>query len=117
MLFYPGVVDTVAAGLPTIAGRGLNTPSIGGIHNIPIESIRLKMIREGYEDYEYLKKLKDLGDEDYAQTQISNIATNTYTFSEDENLMYIAREALANRILGIPVDMVSPSAPTGLGVM
>ena len=45
-LFYPG------------------TPAkIGGTTHVPVASIRLKMIREGMEDYEYLKLLADAGDE------------------------------------------------------
>ncbi len=48
-LFYPGV--------PTTAGRSwpvAQPPPINGNHDIPIASIRLKMIREAMEDYEYL---------------------------------------------------------------
>ncbi len=43
-LFYPGRPDVV-----------------GGTHDIPIESMRLKLIRDGYEDYEYMKFLQDNG--------------------------------------------------------
>jgi len=39
-LFYPGTPD-----------------AIGGVHSIPVESMRLKRIRDGREDYEYLKIL------------------------------------------------------------
>ena len=35
---------------------------IGGTKQIPIESIRLKLIREGLEDYEYLAMLTKLAD-------------------------------------------------------
>lgn len=35
-------------------GRPTGTYAIGGTKDIPIESIRMKMIREGMEDYEYL---------------------------------------------------------------
>jgi Domain of unknown function (DUF4091) len=41
-LFYPGTPDR-----------------IGGTQPIPIEAIRLKLIRDGYEDYEYLKFLSE----------------------------------------------------------
>lgn len=43
-LFYPGT-----------------TTQIGGTNAIPLESIRLKRIRDGYEDYEYMKWLRDHG--------------------------------------------------------
>ncbi len=48
-LFYPG--------LPR-GGPGI--PAIGGTKAIPIESIRLKRIRDGQEDYEYLQRLAAL---------------------------------------------------------
>ena len=112
--FYPGVVDTVAAGLPYTATtgqvRGAHTPSIGGIHDIPIESFRLKMIREGLEDYEYMTLLKQLGDAEFAKTQILAIATNTYSFSENADDYYAAREAIAQRILTLQGAIVCGDA-------
>jgi hypothetical protein len=44
-LFYPGTPDV-----------------IGGAHPIPIESMRLKRIRDGREDYEYLRILTERGE-------------------------------------------------------
>jgi hypothetical protein len=49
-LFYPGTPE-----------------KIGGTTHVPVASIRLKMIREGMEDYEYLKLLADAGDEAFAR--------------------------------------------------
>jgi len=49
-LMYPG---TPVA--PSTSGL-----SIGGTRHIPIASLRLKMIREGMEDYEYLKMMEKL---------------------------------------------------------
>ena len=49
-LFYPG------------------TPAqIGGTHDVPVESLRLALIREGMEDYEYLHLLDTLGGGDDAR--------------------------------------------------
>lgn len=45
-LFYPGLPAGDAA---------TGAPAIGGSHVIPIESIRMKRIRDGREDYEYLR--------------------------------------------------------------
>lgn len=47
-LFYPGVAGEFG-GSP----GGSHTPHIGGTHDIPIESIRLKHIRDGIEDMDY----------------------------------------------------------------
>lgn len=43
-MFYPGTVDR-----------------IGGLHDIPLESMRLKHLRDGREDYEYMAYLADHG--------------------------------------------------------
>lgn len=44
-LFYPGI---------PAGDSSIQAPAIGGSTKIPIESIRLKRIRDGVEDYEYL---------------------------------------------------------------
>ncbi|MCP5051302.1 MAG: DUF4091 domain-containing protein, partial [bacterium] len=80
-LFYPGRPD-----------------KIGGTHHIPVESIRLKMIREGLEDYEYMVLLKNLGEESFARTQVDSVVIDTYTFSYDPEALYSAREQMAQRI-------------------
>ena len=49
-LFYPGSVDGTD-----------DAPAIGGTHDIPIESMRLKRIRDGREDYELLRALAAQG--------------------------------------------------------
>src|SRR5581483_442124 len=57
------------------------TPAkIGGSTHIPIESIRLKMIREGQEDYEYMNMLAQLGEASFAQQQVGRVVTNPYTW-------------------------------------
>ncbi|MCP5053024.1 MAG: DUF4091 domain-containing protein [bacterium] len=71
---------------------------IGGTHHIPVESIRLKMIREGMEDYEYMTLLKNLGEESFARSLVNSVVTNAYTFSYDPADLYSAREAMAKRI-------------------
>jgi hypothetical protein len=48
-LLYPGTPTTVVNG---------SSYAIGGVSHIPIASLRLKMIREGLEDYEYLTLCK-----------------------------------------------------------
>jgi hypothetical protein len=49
-LFYPG---TPAA--------------IGGRTDVPVASLRMKLIRQGMQDYEWLKAVSDAGDPDYAR--------------------------------------------------
>ncbi|MCG3114502.1 MAG: DUF4091 domain-containing protein [Candidatus Manganitrophus sp. SA1] len=71
---------------------------IGGTKHIPIESIRLKLLREGMEDYEYLHLLKTMGEEAYANEQLALVVTNTYTWNRDPLDFYDAREKMAARI-------------------
>jgi hypothetical protein len=60
-LFYPGSPN----------GFG-GAPAIGGQHDIPIESIRMKRIRDGREDYELLRSL--------GETDQAGAATSAVTF-------------------------------------
>jgi Glycoside hydrolase 123 N-terminal domain/Glycoside hydrolase 123, catalytic domain len=72
---------------------------IGGQTDIPVASIRLKMIREGFEDYEYMKLVSDLGDPTFAQQTGKSLMATTYSSKQAADAFYSAREALANRIL------------------
>jgi hypothetical protein len=51
---------------------------IGGHTPVPIESIRLKLIREGMEDYEYLALLAKLGDRKAADRFADRMVTKPY---------------------------------------
>ncbi|HEX9050639.1 MAG TPA: glycoside hydrolase domain-containing protein [Anaeromyxobacter sp.] len=86
-LFYPGTVAR-----------------IGGSTDIPIASIRLKMIREGMEDYEYLKILEDAGDGAFAHQVVDALFPHPYQTDVSPGALLQARAALAQRIvaLGLP---------------
>ncbi|MBI3805475.1 MAG: DUF4091 domain-containing protein, partial [Nitrospirae bacterium] len=91
---------------------------IGGKTHIPIESIRLKLLREGMEDYEYMNLLKNLGDASFAQAQVARVASNTYTWTKAPILLYDAREKMAAQIVthidageGVPNPLSDPEAP------
>ncbi len=81
-LFYPGK--------PSI---------IGGQTDIPIESQRMKLIREGLEDYEYLHLLEQLGEGAFARAQVDQLfpSANTVTATTADELK-AARRRLAERI-------------------
>jgi glycosyl hydrolase family 123 len=80
-LFYPG------------------TPSrIGGHTDIPIESIRLKLIREGLEDYEYLKLLASRGDRQLANEFDSELVRAAYDFEKDPEVLYSVRKSLGDAL-------------------
>jgi hypothetical protein len=75
---------------------------IGGTANIPIASIRLKMIREAYEDYEYLTILKKGGDSTWAMETAIRLFPNPWTQPTPDEL-FAAREEMADRITALPV--------------
>ncbi|OFV94287.1 MAG: hypothetical protein A3F68_08795 [Acidobacteria bacterium RIFCSPLOWO2_12_FULL_54_10] len=80
-LFYPGRPD-----------------QIGGTSDIPIESIRLKLIREGLEDYEYLVLLSRRGLSDFAEEEVCQIITKVYQWDRDPEKLYAVRRALGERL-------------------
>ena len=76
-MFYPGTVD-----------------KIGGQRPTPIASIRLKLIRDGMEDYEYLFSLQQAGDGELAEQIAHTFIQNPLTFNNDPAALYAARERL-----------------------
>jgi len=74
---------------------------IGGTTPIPVASMRLDLIREGMEDYEYLKLVSDLGDPAFARTEALAVASNTHSIDDDPSVLYAARTALAQRIIAL----------------
>jgi hypothetical protein len=88
-LFYPG------------------TPAkIGGTTHVPVASIRLKMIREGMEDYEYLSLLAALGDPGLAEDIVNQLFPSASQTEQSAQSLMAARERIARRILelrGTPI--------------
>jgi hypothetical protein len=80
-LFYPGRPDR-----------------IGGKTHIPIESIRLKLIREGFEDYEYLHMLDHAGATALATEAANALAHATYDFDHDPNKLYEVRRRMGEEL-------------------
>lgn len=70
--------------------------SIGTTNPIWIPSIRLKMIRDGMQDYEYLQELTSLGFNTTVMNQIQSWITNSYTFNTNPSALQNAREVLGN---------------------
>ncbi len=91
---------------------------IGGTHDIPIESFRLKMLREGMQDYEYLHRLDTLGDGAFARTELSRVVTNAGDFTSDPAVLDQARLDMAAEIekdLGTAPGGGSSSSSGGSG--
>jgi MYXO-CTERM domain-containing protein len=98
-LFYPG------------------TPAkIGGSTEIPVESIRLKAIRDGMEDYELLHLAKTLGLGAQALQIARGVYPNTYTSTTSPAALDSARAQLAALILhAMGKDVQAPPAGGGGG--
>jgi hypothetical protein len=80
-LFYPG-----------------RARAIGGTRDIPVESVRLALIREGLEDYEYLRLYAKVAGEKEAQALAETIAGKTYQWEHDPQRLYSARHKMAEAI-------------------
>lgn len=87
-LFYPGTPDR-----------------IGGRQPIPIESIRMKLLRDGYEDYEYLRFLSEHGGADDARRIARELFPAPFDTTRTDAEIQAARLELATlvaRITGGP---------------
>jgi chemotaxis methyl-accepting protein methylase len=71
---------------------------IGGNTDIPIESIRLKLIREGLEDYEYLVLLAKRDGASAVSDLVNGLVTNVYTYDRHPDRLYSLRREIAERI-------------------
>jgi hypothetical protein len=80
-LFYPGTVA-----------------KIGGTTPVPVPSVRLALLRDGMEDYEYLAALAAAGDSAFATQTAQSFITDATTFSNDPSMMQGARLALGERL-------------------
>jgi hypothetical protein len=95
-LFYPG------------------TPArIGGHTDVPVASLRLKMIREGMEDFEYLKLIADGGDRATAEKIARDLFPNAYSTDVDPARLAAARAQLAARILQLQGKPVPATLANG----
>jgi hypothetical protein len=92
------------------------TPArIGGTTHIPVASLRLKMIREGHQDYEALKLLSDAGDPLLARSIATSLFPTAWSFPSPAALL-AARQQIASRIeqlLGPPTPADPPPAAGG----
>lgn len=71
---------------------------IGGVSQVPVESIRLKLIRDGYEDFEYLRILEEMGKGEEARQIAENLFPTMYSASRTQEEIDAARTALARLI-------------------
>ncbi len=84
-LFYPGTPE-----------------KIGGTTPVPVESLRLKAIRDGLEDYELFKLLEARGDGAFARAQVKALVRSGYEITSDPKVWEATRRRLLQRIAQLP---------------
>jgi hypothetical protein len=91
---------------------GLNYPGEGmltypgsyvGVSSI-VPSIRLKWIRDGVEDYEYVQMLKDKGEGAWALNVIGAAAIDWMNWTKDPDTLQRVRATLASELNRIPIS-------------
>jgi uncharacterized protein (TIGR03382 family) len=90
-LFYPGTVA-----------------KIGGKTAVPVASIRLKLIRQGVQDYEWLKMVSDAGDATYARQIARGLLPSASKVPDDGAGFDGAREKLIQRYLELKASGATP---------
>lgn len=61
-------------------------------------SMRLKYLRDGVQDYEYVQLLKNCGQSNYALAESRKVGRDWRHWTRDENLLELVREQLGNQI-------------------
>ncbi len=83
-LLYPGNRVARHSGQPDVDG--------------PVSSVRLELLREGIEDYEYLWLLAALGDPGLADETVRELVSGVSAFTRNPEELYAARRTMARRI-------------------
>jgi hypothetical protein len=90
---------TFDAGSYVLNGEGsLFYPGNAVGYNGPVASARLKVLRDGMEDYEYIKLLATVGGTGVADSIARTVGTTFRSWSHDAATLLTARETLAERI-------------------
>ncbi len=69
-----------------------------GLPGMIIPGVRMKMFREGSEDYEYIQILKDIGQEQFALSTARSVGADFQNWTHDKNELYAARKILGDKI-------------------
>jgi hypothetical protein len=90
---------TYRVGRDVYNGEGaLFYPGVDAGVDGPVVSMRLKQIREGFEDYEYLKLLAEREGFTRAQELVREVASSWTEWNTDAGALYRTREEIAQRI-------------------
>ncbi len=113
-LLYPGIVSK--SGRTWNGADHANTPVIGGTHDIPIDSMRWKYIRDWSEDMEYMTLADTAGESASVNTYTDTMFTDTdildayWNLNLDEDDLFTARDNVADLILSSQPTITSITA-------
>lgn len=96
-LLYPGTVS-----------------AIGGSTGVPLPSMRLKLIRQGMQDYEWLKQVEDAGDPTFARAVARDVIPLAWRVPDDGEAFERGRVQLIERYLTLTGREVPESVSTYL---
>jgi hypothetical protein len=105
----------VVPGKLNYMGTGVTIPLV-------LPSLRLKHMRDGMQDYEYLNALKNAGQAAFVTAQLNSWITNSYTFDTTGTGLLSARQALGTKLHqlalagGLPPPTISPCDVNGDGM-
>lgn len=63
-----------------------------------VSGVRMKLFREGSEDYEYVEILKNLGEEQFALDTSASVGSDFHAWTKNKDVLLSARNALGDRI-------------------
>jgi len=106
-LYYPS----------TSNGTNYVTASGGGALTYPLylPSIRMKHIRDGMQDYEYLNVLTNNSQGSFVATEINSWITSSYTFETSGVGLQAARSALGKKMHQLSLSTL-PAPPPGISI-
>lgn len=80
-------------------------------------SMRLKWLRDGVEDYEYLQLLKKAGQESFAQTKSTEVGADWSSWSQDVNLLLSVRDEMGAELnqINTPVSAAAGNSDPASG--
>jgi hypothetical protein len=98
-LVYAGCAGSLCTSKPSYMGTGVTTPII-------LPSVRLKHLRDGVQDYEYLNVLTKAGKGSVVTSQMNSWITNSYTYETTGTGLQTARIALGTALHGLTYPSV-----------
>lgn len=83
-----------------------------GLSGHVVPSVRLKLVREGSEDFEYIEILKSLGQKQYALNISKGVGSDFHNWTKDKNVLLSARRQLGDKIHSLDSNLTPTPTQT-----